>query len=78
MEPSGWADEGGVSVEATREAQCAVSARDELKRNGAQPICTYPLGSEEWWSGGASIPGPSAFQADALPTELPDRELRLA
>ena len=24
------------------------------------------------WSGGASIPGPSAFQADALPTELPD------
>ena len=26
-----------------------------------------------WWSGGASIPGPTAFQAVALPTELPDR-----
>ena len=25
------------------------------------------------WSGPASIRGPSAFQADALPTELPDR-----
>ena len=25
------------------------------------------------WSGGASIPGPTAFQAVALPTELPDR-----
>ena len=28
---------------------------------------------EKLWSGPASIRGPSAFQADALPTELPDR-----
>ena len=26
-----------------------------------------------WWSSPASIRGPSAFQADALPTELLDR-----
>lgn len=35
-----------------------------------QRRCHWPSGLA--WSGGASIPGPTAFQAAALPTELPD------
>jgi len=31
------------------------------------------VGTFEWWSGPASIRGPTAFQAVALPTELPDQ-----
>ena len=32
----------------------------------------FASGESMVWSGGASIPGPTAFQAVALPTELPD------
>ena len=36
-EPSGWAEERGLSVEATRKAQCAVAPRNEA-RPGATDI----------------------------------------
>ena len=45
-EPSGWAEERGLSVEATRQAQCAVAPRNEAQRKPA-PAATdaYPRGS---------------------------------